>query len=198
MTARRSRAAVLAATAFLILAALAWRPSLSALGRFLVKTDLPLHADIAVVLAGDYSGNRIRKAAELVKQGYAPKVLVSGPSGFYGEHESDAAIRFITRQGFPAAWFIPFPNDSHSTREEARAVAAKLRELGLVSADIVTSNYHPRRARTDYAEEAPGLEFSMIAAPDQYFTPDGWWKTREGRKTFLLEWLKTLASWAHL
>ncbi len=198
MTARRSRAAVLAATAFLILAALAWRPSLSALGRFLVKTDLPLHADIAVVLAGDYSGNRIRKAAELVKQGYAPKVLVSGPSGFYGEHESDAAIRFITRQGYPAAWFIPFPNDSHSTREEARAVAAKLRELGLVRADIVTSNYHTRRARTDYAEEAPGLEFSMIAAPDQYFTPDGWWKTREGRKTFLLEWLKTLASWAHL
>ncbi len=198
MTARRSRAAVLAATAFLILAALAWRPSLSTLGRFLVKTDLPLHADIAVVLAGDYSGNRIRKAAELVKQGYAPKVLVSGPSGFYGEHESDAAIRFITRQGYPAAWFIPFPNDSHSTREEARAVAAKLRELGLVRADIVTSNYHTRRARTDYAEEAPGLEFSMIAAPDQYFTPDGWWKTREGRKTFLLEWLKTLASWAHL
>ncbi len=198
MTARRSRAAVLAATAFLILAALAWRPSLSALGRFLVKTDLPLHADIAVVLAGDYSGNRIRKAAELVKQGYAPRVLVSGPSGFYGEHESDAAIRFITRQGYPAAWFIPFPNDSHSTREEARAVAAKLRELGLVRADIVTSNYHTRRARTDYAEEAPGLEFSMIAAPDQYFTPDGWWKTREGRKTFLLEWLKTLASWAHL
>lgn len=198
MTARRSRAAVLAATAFLILAALAWRPSLSTLGRFLVKTDLPLHADIAVVLAGDYSGNRIRKAAELVKQGYAPKVLVSGPSGFYGEHESDAAIRFITRQGYPGAWFIPFPNDSHSTREEARAVAAKLRELGLVSADIVTSNYHTRRARTDYAEEAPGLEFSMIAAPDQYFTPDGWWKTREGRKTFLLEWLKTLASWAHL
>ncbi len=198
MTARRSRAAVLAATAFLILAALAWRPSLSTLGRFLVKTDLPLHADIAVVLAGDYSGNRIRKAAELVKQGYAPKVLVSGPSGFYGEHESDAAIRFITRQGYPGAWFIPFPNDSHSTREEARAVAAKLRELGLVRADIVTSNYHTRRARTDYAEEAPGLEFSMIAAPDQYFTPDGWWKTREGRKTFLLEWLKTLASWAHL
>ena len=198
MTARRSRAAVLAATAFLILAALAWRPSLSTLGRFLVKTDLPLHADIAVVLAGDYSGNRIRKAAELVKQGYAPKVLVSGPSGFYGEHESDAAIRFITRQGYPAARFIPFPNDSHSTREEARAVAAKLRELGLVRADIVTSNYHTRRARTDYAEEAPGLEFSMIAAPDQYFTPDGWGKTREGRKTFLLEWLKTLASWAHL
>jgi hypothetical protein len=35
----------------------------------------------------------------------------------------------------------------------------------------------------------------MVAAPDLYFTPDGWWKNREGRKTFLLEWMKTVATW---
>lgn len=198
MTARRLRAAAVTGAVLALLLVLAWRTCLSALGEFLVKSEPPRHADIVVVLAGDYSGDRIRKAAELVRQGYAPKVLVSGPSGLYGEHESDAAIRFIIRQGYPASWFIPFPNDSRSTREEARDVAAKLRELGLVRADIVTSNYHTRRARTDYIEDAPGIEFSMVASPDEYFTPEGWWKTREGRKTFLLEWLKTLASWAHL
>jgi uncharacterized SAM-binding protein YcdF (DUF218 family) len=198
LTARRLRAAAFACAGLVLLAVLAWRPCLSALGAFLVNADPPRRADIVVVLAGDYSGNRIRKAAELVKQGYAPKILVSGPAGFYGEHESDAAIRFMTRQGFPAKWFIPFPNDALSTREEAKAVAAKLRELGVVRADIVTSNYHTHRARSDYIEDAPGIEFSMVAAPDEYFTPDGWWKTREGRKTFLIEWLKTLASWAHL
>ena len=33
----------------------------------------------------------------------------------------------------------------------------------------------------------------VIAAPDQYFSPDGWWNNREGRKTFVIEWMKTVA-----
>ena len=34
----------------------------------------------------------------------------------------------------------------------------------------------------------------MVAAPDEFFSPYGWWHTREGRKVFFLEWSKTLAS----
>jgi hypothetical protein len=37
-----------------------------------------------------------------------------------------------------------------------------------------------------------------VAAPDQYFSPDGWWKSREGRKIFLVEWEKTFATWVGL
>jgi hypothetical protein len=33
-----------------------------------------------------------------------------------------------------------------------------------------------------------------IAAPDPAFTPAGWWKSREGQKMFLYEWLKTIAT----
>ena len=54
----------------------------------------PGKADIAVVLAGDYWGHRLFNGAELVKQGYVPLVLVSGPPGFYGVNEADAAIQF--------------------------------------------------------------------------------------------------------
>jgi hypothetical protein len=39
------------------------------------------------------------------------------------------------------------------------------------------------------------LEFHVVAAPDRYFSSDGWWKNREGRKTFLVEWEKTVATW---
>jgi hypothetical protein len=35
----------------------------------------------------------------------------------------------------------------------------------------------------------------VIAAPDLFFTPRTWWKTRTGQKTFLLEWLKTGSTW---
>jgi hypothetical protein len=34
----------------------------------------------------------------------------------------------------------------------------------------------------------------VVAAPDDYFSADGWWRNREGRKVFLVEWLKTVAN----
>ena len=49
------------------------------MGEFLVHTDPIMKADAVLVLAGDWNGDRILKGGELVKQGYAPVVLVSGP-----------------------------------------------------------------------------------------------------------------------
>jgi uncharacterized SAM-binding protein YcdF (DUF218 family) len=148
-----------------------------------------------VVLAGDYSGNRILTAADLVRRGFAPKALVSGPSGAYGLHETDLAIPFAVRHGYPASYFVSLPNDDRSTKDEADDVIAALNKLHAHRIDIVTSDYHTHRAGNIYRAQAPGLEIHMLAAPDVYFTPDGWWKNREGRKTFLLEWMKTVANW---
>ena len=36
--------------------------------------------------------------------------------------------------------------------------------------DIVTSDYHTRRAGNIYRAQAPGLEIHMVAAPDLYFS----------------------------
>jgi uncharacterized SAM-binding protein YcdF (DUF218 family) len=148
-----------------------------------------------VVLAGDFSGNRILTAADLVRRGFAPKALVSGTSGEYGLHETDLAIPFAVRHGYPESYFVPFPNDGHSTREEASDVLAALHQRNVHRIDIVTSDYHTRRAGNIYRALAPGLEIHLVAAPDVYFSADGWWKNREGRKTFLQEWLKTVATW---
>ncbi len=60
---------------------------------------------------------------------------------------------------------------------------------------IVTSNYHTRRAGNEYRKLSTGMEFRVVAASDDYFTADGWWRNREGRKRFLLEWMKTVAGW---
>jgi uncharacterized SAM-binding protein YcdF (DUF218 family) len=148
-----------------------------------------------VVLGGDFSGNRILAAGDLVRRGFASKALVSGTSGEYGLHESDLAIPFAVHHGYPASYFIALPNDGRSTRDEADAVIAALNQRNARRVDIVTSDYHTRRAGNIYRAKAPGLDIHMVAAPDIYFTPDGWWKNREGRKTFLLEWVKTVANW---
>lgn len=191
----RARRAALAAAVLLIVLVLTGKFWLTLLGSALIQSEPPIHAPIAVVLAGDPTGNRIRRAAELVRQGFVPQVLVSGPGPQYGLYESDMAIHYITSLGYPASWFVPLPHHATSTMEEAHVVIARLRQLGVSRADVVTSDYHTRRSARDFRGLHSGIEFRFVAAPDNNFTASGWWRTREGRKTFLLEWMKTVATW---
>ena len=171
---------------------------LTSLALFLDQSGPPQAADAVFVLAGDASGNRILKGGELVREGFAPYVLVSGPEGDYGNYECDLAIPFAVRHGFPENYFVRFPNRAHSTEEELRAAADELRSRQVKRVILVTSLYHTRRAGKDFRTSAPDLTFYMVSAPDQYFTADGWWHNREGRKLFLIEWLKTGATVLHL
>lgn len=195
---RGIRIAGLALGAAILLALLFHTRLLTAMASYLDQSSPPQQADVVFVLAGDFAGNRVLKAAELVRQGYAPKALVSGPAGLYGRYESDLAISFAESAGFPASYFLAFPNRAKSTREEAAVAAKQLRALGAHRVLLVTNNYHTRRAGLVFRQEAPDLAFIMVEAPDEYFSVDGWWRNREGRKIFLIEWLKTVADWMRM
>ena len=169
---------------------------LAGLGWALVTDQAPAKADIAVVLGGDDYGHRILKGAELVREGYVPAVLVSGPPGYFGLHECDLAIPFAVRKGYPAAWFIPLPIDAYSTTQEASVVLAELKRRGMHSFLLVTSNFHTARATRIYRKSEKGMadppSFRTVASNDEFFSPDSWWRNRQARKIFLSEWLKTL------
>lgn len=167
-----------------------WLPLL---GNALVESEAPVRADLAVVLAGDSWGHRILKGGELVREGYVPQALVSGPEGMYGLYESDLAVAFAVRHGYPEQAFIKFPNQSKSTFEEAQAIVPELRRRKVHRFLLVTSTYHTARSARIYRKAAPDLEMHVIAAPDEYFTPDGWWHTRQARKIFFFEWTKTVS-----
>ncbi len=167
----------------------------AALGGYLVKTDPPSKADVVFVLAGDPAGNRILKAAELVREGYAPKAMISGPDGMYGFHECDLAISFAVKAGFPESEFLHFENEAHSTQEEVNFAVAEFHKRNYRKILVVTSDYHTRRAGRVLRAAAPDLQFAVVSAPDNYFSAGAWWTNREGRKTFLYEWLKTLGYW---
>jgi uncharacterized SAM-binding protein YcdF (DUF218 family) len=181
----------------LVLLAVTHTAWLTALGNRLVREDGPAKADLAVVLAGDKYGNRILKGGELVRQGYVPAVLVSGP-GFYNTYESDMAIAFAVRHGDPPQWFIPLPHHADSTAEEAWQVLYYLAGHNIHSFLLVTSDYHTARAgcifRADIRSSNAGIQMRVVAAPDRWFHADSWWKTREGRKIFVQEWTKTVAT----
>ena len=184
---------LLAAAAFL--ARDVW---LAALGRGLVHDDGPAKAEIAVVLAGEPWGYRLTRGAELARQGYVPRVLVSGPPGLYGINEADAAIRFAIVRGYPAEWFIPLYHTGLSTREEAVAVLDALKLRNIRSVLLVTSDYHTARARRIFrdveSQRGGGPDLRVVAAGDRFFSVAGCWRNREGRKTAFLEWTKTLSS----
>ena len=171
-----------------------WLP---VLGYALIHDDGPAKADMAVVLAGDSVGHRIEKAAQLIHDGYVPAALISGPPD-YGLHESDYAIAYAVRLGFPAQWFIPLPHSALSTRDEASAVLAELRRRNVRSFLLVTSNFHTARARRIFLAAgramagAPAMR--TVAAPDEHFRPDSWWRNREAQKTVFFEWSKTFAT----
>ena len=179
----------------LLLASSWWLP---AVGLALVHDDGPAKADVAVVLAGDYSGRRLLRAAHLVRDGYVPLVLVSGPTVIYGLPERDLAVAFAVHHGYPEEWFTKVPGHALSTREEAFEVLGELRRRNAASYLLVTSDFHTGRAGRTFRAVARQLGYTprmrTVTAPDDFFTVANWWRSREGRKTIFIEWSKTLAT----
>ena len=167
---------------------------LGALGAYLIRADQPAQADFAVVLAGDAHGHRVIAGAELVRQGFVRKALVSGPCCFYGAQESDLAVIFAVKKGYPEDYFIKVPHRATSTWQEAQVMIAELRGMGAHSFLLVTSDYHTRRAGRYFSKLAGGLAMRVIAAPDEHFRWNSWWRDREAQKVVYLEWSKTIFS----
>jgi uncharacterized SAM-binding protein YcdF (DUF218 family) len=163
------------------------------MGEYLTYSEPPCKADMIVVLAGDAWGNRVVKGGQLQRDGWAPNVLVSGAGTDYGHNEGDLAIEFAVHAGYSPDAFFNLPSPARSTDEEARYIIPEMRRRGVRRFILVTSDFHTRRAAEIYHKQAPDLPFCVVAAPDPDFSPDGWWHTREGRKTAFFEWCKTVA-----
>ncbi len=102
------------------------------------------------------------------------------------------------KHGYPESYFLHLENSARSTVAEAQAVLPVIRGMGLKRIIVVTSDYHTRRAGAIFRSLAPDLTILVVAAPDQNFTANGWWRNREGQKMFLVEWEKTVANWIGL
>ncbi|MEJ5368847.1 MAG: YdcF family protein [Bryobacteraceae bacterium] len=195
---RRRRGAILwPLAALLALAFLLWllhEPLLRQLGLFLDAGAPPQRADAILVLAGGWSGERMLKAGELIRAGFAPKAYVSGPPAYYGHNECQLAIPFVASRGFPAEWFECLPHNASSTREEARLLLPELERRGVRTLLLVSVRTHLRRARWFFEEQRPaGMRIHYTGADHPAFRLEEWYKTREGRKAVVLEWIKILS-----
>jgi uncharacterized SAM-binding protein YcdF (DUF218 family) len=147
------------------------------LGDFLIRNDRPETADLIVVLGGDFWGSRVLSGAELVKKGYAPAALISGPPYRFSPQseyvpESDLAIQFLVQKGYSPSWFISYPNTARATIDEVGLLLKELKRRHARKFLVVTSNYHSRRAGLVFRMLCLTCEFRVIAAPEDGFNPE--------------------------
>jgi len=143
-------------------------------------------ADAIVVLGG--TPDRAYRAAELFRQGAAPKVIVTG----FGDDQIN--VRILEENGV-AATNIILESVARTTRENAVFSIPLLRNLGAKRVIIVTSWSHSRRGLHVFEHYAPDLTF--YSRPSYYGFPQGksaanWKDVRGYAKT---EYLKLLGYW---
>ena len=164
-------------------------PLLRLAGRAVVLNDSPRASDAIVVLGDDdYNSDRASRAAELIKAGWAPRVIASGRYLRPYISIADLEQHDLAARGVPASAIVPFPSRAQDTDQECTAIGKLLAQHGWKHVLLVTSNYHTRRA--DYICSRvlpPGTELHVIAATDSNYHPDTWWEKRESTKIFFHE-----------
>ncbi|MBZ2185209.1 MAG: YdcF family protein [Bryobacter sp.] len=177
---------------------LARAPLATAAASYLVNAQAPMPADVILVLGGDTRGERATTGCNLLRQGYASQLWLSGNQIFYGQHESDSALNWLVARGCPASQLRAFHLDVDSTRDEAIAFGHLFRQAGFKRYILVTSNFHTRRAGATFRQTNPSLEAIVVAAAGDPLPLHSWWQHRRHRRTFLTEWLKTVSYWFNL
>jgi uncharacterized SAM-binding protein YcdF (DUF218 family) len=185
----------------LLLALILWlahAPLATAAASYLVDVQNPQPADVILVLGGDTTGERASTGCDLLRQGHAPQLWLSGNQIFFGQHEADAALAWLVARGCPASQIKSFRLDIDSTRDEALAFGQLFRQAGFKRYILVTSNFHTRRAGATFRQLNPSLEAIVVAASGDPLPLNSWWQRRRDRRTFLTEWLKTVSYWFNL
>ncbi len=164
-------------------------PLLRLAGHAWVVDEAPAVSDAIVILGDDnYHGDRAARAAELFKDGWAPRVIASGRylrpyAGISELEEHDLEAR-----GVPQGAIVRLAHHAENTKDEAAAIAQMIAQHGWKRMLLVTSDYHTRRSRYICARSfPPGTALRVVAARDSDYDPDNWWRTRGGTKIFFHE-----------
>ncbi|MDQ5846710.1 MAG: YdcF family protein [Acidobacteriota bacterium] len=186
-----------------ILVVIAW-PFLAWLAaRVLIVHNESAHADAIVVLAGSSTYiERTHQAAQLFKDGHAPKLILTNDnqeSGWSAETQTNPlyvqrAANELTSRGVPEEKIEIIPETVSSTRDEVARVREYAASSGLHSILVVTSAYQVRRARWTFnhvfAGSGVSIAFSGVSPGDQTPQPLTWWLHRRGWPMVAGEYVK--------
>jgi hypothetical protein len=168
----------------------------------LVTADPIERADI-IVVAEDAEREGVLDAADLVKAGFASRVVLfpDPPHVAYGElakrgvavlTTADIAIQRLHALGVTEVDQVPTP--VNGSEDEARLLPAWCVAKGFHTIIFVGEPDHSRRLRRALARASQGLGLKIMVRPSHYsdFDPDNWWLSRGGARTGIVELQKLL------
>jgi len=183
--------------------AAAWPVAAWAAARALVARAGLERADALVVLSGSAAYvERTRRAAELYREGRAPRVVLTddGQRGPWSEAERrnplfvERARGELIRAGVPAEGVEVLPQPVAGTYDEALAARAYAERAGARSLLFVTSAYHSRRAlwaaRRAFRGSGVRVGVEPVEPGGQTPTPASWWWQARGWRAVALEYPK--------
>jgi uncharacterized SAM-binding protein YcdF (DUF218 family) len=164
-------------------------------GATFLRVNHPEYADVILVLGGGVDDSRYWRGVELMKAGYAGKMVLDAEASDkkYGKSNADLANEFLASVHAQHATVCPVYSDS--TFGETEDVARCLAPMKVSSVLIVTSDYHTRRAFDIFKARLPRYHWSIagVYAPYEDQTTkrlagDNWWRNRRWAKTVADEW----------
>jgi uncharacterized SAM-binding protein YcdF (DUF218 family) len=156
--------------------------------RALVVEDPPEKADAVLVMSGDVNFERTKAAAQLVVDGTARLLVLTGGVPWGGD--SAESLRAAALRAGVASTSIRYENTSRNTRESVVNVEPILRSEGVRTLILVTSPSHQRRASLAARRALPGVRIVNRPVHVEPWPPARWWAVQRTRTIVLSEYAK--------
>jgi len=158
-------------------------------------------ADVILILGGS-ADTRVKKAVELYRDGYAPKIIITQPRPPIKEYKNiiisdfDNLKDLLNYEKVKYSVVEDINGGARSTFDEARDLILYLKKHPFNRVIIVTDNFHTRRAKYAFDKIFDKLncetKIEIAGAPNQIYNENNWWKTERGLNAYVSEGFKYL------
>lgn len=171
------------------------RQHLESLWNYLSESDEPQKADLIFVFGGQ-GVDRVRRAVELYKSGYGPKVLFTGKKAAYmgevEESEAEYLSQIAIDAGVPPEAIVLEKEAINSVGNAVNSTKL-LRQMGLLP-EIIIAIQHSFQMRRSYLTLRANMDWSpkiiRQAVAAEKFTRDNYYKDHEGWNFVFYEYIK--------
>ena len=149
---------------------------------FCEKGGTPSSCDAIVAISGGNTSARTTRAIELFKQGYGKKLIFSGANSDPDTISDAAQMAKQARRSGVSTNDILMDQQAKNTYENAKNVAAIIKEQKHKTIILVTSPYHSTRAALEFKKAFINTDVRVFSAPadnDPEWN-DLWWTNTRG------------------
>lgn len=154
--------------------------------------DPTAKSDAIVVLTG--GSGRLRQGLDLLAQGQAKKLFVSG---VYHGVEVRELLAIVQDSPQELECCVALGYEADNTRGNAIETAQWIREQGYGSLRLVTASYHMPRSLLEFRKAMPKTEIIAHPVFSENYRQEDWWRWPGSASLLISEYSKYLVAQAH-